>query len=67
VRLVKSAMDGKLHSTSFSFGVEVDLVKMARAGDKIGVWVEEVAGKPADVIRMLPDVQEVSIECFCCW
>jgi len=63
VRIVKSAMDGKLHSRSFSFGAEVDLVKMARAGDKIGVWVEE----PADGIRILPDVQEVSIECFCCW
>jgi hypothetical protein len=68
------AMDGKLQSRTVEFGEKAELVRMAEVGDRIGVWVAGDGGLygdwlhiPGHEMRVLVEVREVSIECFCVW
>lgn len=67
-------MDGKLQSKAVEFGEKTEFVRMAEVGDRIGVWVAGDGGLygnwlniPGHEMRVLVEVREVSIECFCEW
>ncbi|KAF9465674.1 hypothetical protein BDZ94DRAFT_1306745 [Collybia nuda] len=67
-------MNGKLQSKMVEVGDKMDLVRMAEPGDRIGVWVHGNGGLygdwlhiPGHEMRVLVEVREVSIECFCEW
>jgi hypothetical protein len=72
--LLEPAMDGNVQSRSIVLSGESDLIKMASVGDRIGLWVMADGGLygdwlhiPGHKMRILVEVREVSIECFCIW
>jgi hypothetical protein len=72
-----STMNGNLQSKSAWLGAGSDVVKMARVGDQIGVWVGkserswhfEANRHDNPSFEYLPflEVRRASIECFCRW
>jgi hypothetical protein len=72
--LLEPPMDGNVQSRSTILAGESSLIKKATAGDQIGLWVMGDGGLygdwlhiPGHHMRVLVEVREVSIECFCSW
>ena len=73
--LFNPAMDGNVQSRSvvLTSAGSSHLFKMATAGDQVGLWVKADGGLYGDWLhvghkmRILVEVREASIECFCSW